>query len=446
MRLICLLILCISPLALAKKPTPAPLPSPLTPAIFSHQQALVLSTSSPFYRLDVPLSVYQFSQRADLGDVRVFNAAGELVPYALETRPAPQQNQLSQTAVRFFPYGNKASNEQRDISIQIRNDGQLSAQSHTFSKQQESSYIVDASQIKGQLESLILGWQEANYQGQIRLAASDNLQQWQALGNAEIIQLDYQGQTLSQPKVDLGSIHAKYLRISSDTPLTLKEVRLQSSIEQTMPAKRAWLAPVTAQLKQAGEYQFDLGIHAPMDRLELALPQLNTVVQATLASRATPSEPWQDVQNGMLYRLQGKTAEAHSPALAISPNQHRYWRLSVNQSSGGLGQGLPQLKAGWIPQQIAFVARGQAPFVLAFGQARVSSAAINSADLIIGKAVASATAGVLLNKTASAASATASAPSSARSYGLWAALVLAVGVLGAMAWKLLNASSPKNEG
>ncbi|MFC7421130.1 DUF3999 domain-containing protein [Iodobacter arcticus] len=437
MRLICLLILCISPLALAKKPTPVPLPSPLTPAVFSHQQALVLSTSSPFYRLDVPLSVYQFSQRADLGDLRVFNAAGELVPYALETRPAPQQNQLSQTAVRFFPYSSKASDERRDVSIQIRSDGQLSAQSHTFSKQQESSYIVDASQIKGQLESLILSWQESNYQGQIRLAASDNLQQWQALGNSEIIQLDYQGQTLSQPKVDLGSIRAKYLRISSDTPLTLKEVRLQSSIEQTMPAKRAWLAPVTAQLSQ-GEYLFDLGVHAPIDRLELALPQLNTVVQASLASRATPAEPWQNAQSGVLYRLQGKTAEARSPALSISPNNHRYWRLNVNQNSGGLGQGLPQLKAGWIPQQIAFVARGQAPFVLAFGQARVSSAAINSADLIIGKAVASATAGVLLNKTASAASATASAPSSARSYGLWAALVLAVGVLGGMAWKLIR--------
>ncbi|AMC34703.1 DUF3999 domain-containing protein [Janthinobacterium sp. B9-8] len=437
MRLICILILCISPLAWAKNPTPVPLPSPLTPAVFSHQQILLLSESSPFYRLDVPITVYQFSQRADLGDLRVFNAAGELVPYALETRAAPQQNQLSQTSLRFFPYDSKASIEQRDISIQIRSDGQLSAQSHTFSKQQESSYIVDASQIKGQLESLILGWQEANYQGQIRLAASDDLQQWQALGSTEIIQLDYQGQTLSQPKVELGGIRAKYLRISSDTPLTLKEVRLQSSIEQSAPAKRAWLAPVTAQLSQ-DEYLFDLGVHAPIDRLEIALPQLNTVVQASLASRATPAEPWQNAQSGVLYRLQGKTAEAHSPALSISPNNHRYWRLSVNQNSGGLGQGLPQLKAGWTPQQIAFVARGQAPFTLSFGNMRVNSAAINSADLIIGNAVASAVAGALQNKTTPLAPAIASEPSSARSYGLWAALVLAVGVLGGMAWKLIR--------
>ncbi len=435
MRLICILILCISPLLWAKKPTAAPLPSPLTPAVFSHQQALLLSETSPFYRLDVPVTVYQFSQRADLGDLRVFNAAGELVPYALETSAAPQQNQLSQTAVRFFPYGSKSSNEQRDVSIQIRSDGQLSAQSHTVSKQQELSYLVDASQIKGQLESLILSWQEANYQGQIRLSASDDLQQWQALGSTEIIRLDYQGQTLSQPKVELGGIRAKYLRITSDSPLTLKEVRLQSSIAQSAP--RAWLAPVTAQLSQ-GEYLFDLGVHAPIDRLELALPQLNTVVQASLASRATPTEPWQNEQSGVLYRLQGKTAEAHSPALSILPNNHRYWRLTVNQNSGGLGQGLPQLKAGWTPQQIAFVARGQAPFTLAFGHVGVGSAAIHSADLIIGNAVASAAAGALQNKTTASAAAIASTPSSARSYGLWAALVLAVGVLGGMAWKLIR--------
>jgi Protein of unknown function (DUF3999) len=421
MRLICLLILCISPWALAKKPTAMPLPSPLTPAVFSHQQALLLSESSPFYRLNLPVTVYQFSQRADLGDLRVFNSAGELVPYALETAAPPQANQLSQTTLRFFPYSSKTSDEQRDVSIQISSNGQLSAQSHSSSKQQENSYLIDASQIKGRLESLTLAWQETQFQGQIRLSASDDLQQWQVLGSTEIIQLNYQGQTLSQPKVDLGGIRAKYLRITSDSPLTLKEVRLQSSIAQSAP--RAWLAPVTAQLSQ-GEYLFDLGVHAPIDRLELALPQLNTVVQASLASRA--------------YRLQGKTAEAHSPALSIPPRNHRYWRLTVNQNSGGLGQGLPQLKAGWTPQQLAFVARGQAPFILAFGHAGVGSAAINSADLIISNAVASAAAGALQNKTTASAAAIASPPSSARSYGLWAALVLAVGVLGGMAWKLIR--------
>ncbi|AZN36580.1 DUF3999 domain-containing protein [Iodobacter ciconiae] len=440
MRLICLLILCVSPLIWAKKPTPAPLPSPLTPAIFSHQQALLLSESSPFYRLDVPVTVYQFSQRADLSDLRVFNGAGELVPYALETSAAAHQ--LSQTALRFFPYAEKTSNEQRDVSVQISSDGQLSAQSHTVSKQQQSSYIVDASQIKGQLESLTLAWQEGN--SQIRLAASDDLQQWQSLGSTEIIQLDYQGQTLSQPKVDLGSIRAKYLRITSDTPLTLKEVRLQSSIAHPSPTKRVWLTPVTTPLGK-GEYLFDLGVHAPVDRLELTLPQLNTVVQASLSSRAAPAEPWQNKQSGVLYRLQGKTAESRSPALIIPPNNHRYWRLSVNQNSGGLGEGLPQLKAGWTPQQIAFVARGQAPFTLAFGHARVNSAAINSADLIIGNTVASAVAGALLNKAAPPAPAIASEPSSARSYGLWTALVLAVGVLGAMAYKLTRTPSPSPE-
>ncbi|WP_293932635.1 DUF3999 domain-containing protein [Iodobacter sp.] len=427
MRRLLILLFCISPLTLAKKPTPTPLPATLTSNLFSHQQALIIKESAPFYRLDLPISVYQFTQDANLGDLRVFNAAGEVVPYAFITPTTTTQS--TQTALRFFPYA--TAEHERQISVHIHSDGQLSAQSSSSSSQ--SSYIVDASQIQGRFETLALNWQESNYQSQLKLAASDDLKSWQALGNTALVQLDYQGQTLKQAKIDLAGVKAKYLRLSPETPLTLTQALLQSSTQDTPITNRIWLTPVVATHPQQGEYLFDLGLHAPIDRLQLALPQLNTVAEVSLASRASPQDSWQNIQNMIVYRL----ASNESPSIETRPNNHRYWRLEVKQNGGGLGQGMPKLTAGWLPQQIAFAARGEAPFTLTFGNIQIQNAAMQATDLIIGKQIASATAGALLNKAA-AIRPIASTPSAAKTYALWAALVLAVTVLGTMAWKLLR--------
>ncbi|MGL4605682.1 MAG: DUF3999 domain-containing protein [Iodobacter sp.] len=419
----------------------APLPPVLTPAVFSHQQALILQDSAPYYRLSVPLSVYQYSQRADLGDLRVFNAAGEVVPHALENEQVLQTEMLSQNTLRFFPLPPQ-TNSDIHLSVQISPDGNLIALHRQSEK--SSAYILDASQIQGHFKSLILKWRETDYQSQVQLAGSDDLQHWQVHNSSELIQLNYQGQTLSQSQINLAGIRARYLRLISAAPLTLTDVKLQSSLQNSRPARRIWLTPVTAKAGGPGEYRFDLGIHAPADRLALTLPQINTVAQIQLQSRATQKDSWQSVSSALVYRLQSKTGEIHSPAIEMDRNDHRFWQLTVRQSGGGLGQGMPQLKTGWIPQQIAFVARGAPPFTLAFGNALVSNTAMNPVDLIVGNHIASATAGQLQNNNQGPPAA--STPATGRTYGLWAALALAVSVLGGMAWKLLRETKTPTEG
>jgi hypothetical protein len=45
--------------------------------------------------------------------------------------------------------------------------------------------------------------------------------------------------------------------------------------------------------------------------------------------------------------------------------------MRVEHSGGGLGKGRPQLRFGWVPEKLVFVARGNPPFTLAYGSARV---------------------------------------------------------------------------
>ncbi|EMD9443533.1 DUF3999 family protein, partial [Burkholderia cepacia] len=45
--------------------------------------SLDLDGTAAYYQLTVPQPVYAASRRDDLGDVRIFNGAGEPVPYSL---------------------------------------------------------------------------------------------------------------------------------------------------------------------------------------------------------------------------------------------------------------------------------------------------------------------------------------------------------------------------
>jgi len=52
---------------------------------------------------------------------------------------------------------------------------------------------------------------------------------------------------------------------------------------------------------KAGEFEFDLGAQLPLQRVRIELPQMNTLVQAVLFSRAKETDSWREVSHSTLY-------------------------------------------------------------------------------------------------------------------------------------------------
>jgi len=50
-----------------------------------------------------------------------------------------------------------------------------------------------------------------------------------------------------------------------------------------------------------------------------------------------------------------------------------FWRLEIDPSGGGLGSSAPELLLRYRPQELLFVARGGAPYTLAFGSTAVNA-------------------------------------------------------------------------
>lgn len=122
-----------------------------------------------------------------------------------------------------------------------------------------------------------------------------------------------------------------------------------------------------------GYYEFFLDGHFPVSSVQLLMPQRNTVVQATLSSRADDTASWQRRYQGLFYDLEREGHRLRSEPVALLSFSHRQWRLEVPPNGGGIGSGLPQLELEWHPQRLFFVARGEMPFTLAFGRQQTTA-------------------------------------------------------------------------
>ncbi|NKJ48680.1 hypothetical protein CIC12_18435 [Burkholderia sp. SG-MS1] len=418
---------------------------------FAQRFALQLEDGAAYYSVTLPATVYAASQRNDLGDVRVFNDAGEAVPYSLDTPREPARPAPALRAVSWFPVlpaapgGNGAP-----VGVAMAADGSLRATSAPPPRAQHDVDLIDTGRAprSGQIGALRVHLRDDNYQGRVSIESSDDLRHWQPAGDAQLLKVHYNGSLLSQDRIELDGAHARYLRLHwLDGVPYVESMDAEVHTGVAGPARRGdaqreWREGIVAHAGPgAGDYFFTTGGPYPVDRLRVSLPQPNTVVPAVVYSRAGLDAPWREVSRATLFRLHNGAVEQNNPSLELKPDTDRQWRVVVDTRSGALGSGSLTVAVGWQPATLSFAARGAAPFVLMVGSAAASSAAVARDELLAGAAstVASARLGDVPLPAAQGTRAGSSVLSDAhapRRYLSWVALALAVSSLGMIAWWL----------
>src|SRR5881397_861913 len=75
----------------------------LVPADFAYGITMQPQSDRAFCRVDLPAVVYEGITRSDVGDLRVFNAAGETVPYAFLPHVQASQQAKQSPNLPIFP-------------------------------------------------------------------------------------------------------------------------------------------------------------------------------------------------------------------------------------------------------------------------------------------------------------------------------------------------------
>jgi hypothetical protein len=432
------------------------------PGDFASQTPLKLSGEGPWYRIELPLTVQLNARQSGLGDVRVFDGAGQVQAYAVADSQPPHTQEPTPIAVKWFPLYNSADTPDPVPSIRVERTTngtvvQVQPQSDIEAGEEVlRGWLLDTSAIKAPLEQLIIDWstEREGFQ-RFTIEASDDLQHWQAWGEGQVARLSFADELVEQREVALPGRSARYLRLLWNAPQTapnLTSAQLISASTDSPAAPLTWSAPLEGSVEAPGEYVWQLPVGLPIERLKVDIAQPNSLAPGTLYGRMDAKANWQPVSSGLLYRLTQNGQDVIQDELLLSGRAVRQLKLEVDERGGGLGNKAPQLRVAVRAVQVVFLARGNGPFSLAIGSQTAKPANLPLTTLIPGysaQQMASlgraepVTAPVTLPAPIEPAPVVVAASIDWKRIGLWAVLVLGVIFLGWMALSTLRASPPK---
>jgi hypothetical protein len=357
----------------------------LTPTDFAYGQTVIAPEPATAYRVALPLELYRSSVRSDLGDVRVFNERGAVVPYSLQRPNLETLQSLPAVKLPLFPLTGEKSASPDAIRVTIESGHgavNVETQGAAQDRQAIAGYILDARATDRPIAALTLDWpvDAAEFAGRLRIETSDDLSAWSVVSSgAALANLGAGANRLIERRVEFAPAHAKYWRLTwadRSAPFALTGAEGEPAQDRVELVRATLMLSAQVDAKAPGEFAFDTAAQVPVDRVAIELPETNTIVQAEILSRAQPAHAWREVARRGFYRLTSANTEIASAWVPIATNTDRYWLVRIDRTGAGIGTGAPKLTLGWVPHELIFLARGSGPFQLAYGSISASSGGV----------------------------------------------------------------------
>lgn len=450
-------------------------PASDTPHDYAYTAALTSAARQGVLQLRLPQDVYLHARSQDLNDVRIFDAAGMPLPFALRNPAAERRTSHRSLPLKIFPLmANREQNGQVALDVRTGADGQLLSVQLRPDRPQGpndiprlTALILDlgeSAEKRAQIDALrfTLPASQQAYSAQVWLDISDDLQHWDSAGTAELNWLsNQQAQTLANDRLNFAPRQFRYARVTwrGGAPVLFAAI----SAEQLLQTEVAPYTDTLLLLPEAGKYPEDLMYTAPpavpVRKLGLQFNDASTVLPATIgvyrelpALQVGKSATWRfdPLASATFYRITQDGKERTSGDVEIAPQHAAQWVLRTP----GAPTVKPALRISWEPASLIFLASGKAPYTLAVGRDQATPAARDitqvapsfSAKELQMLEVATATPLQLQRDNAAQnerAAQEAGAAARQRILILWGFLLAGVAALAYMVWRLLKQQAAK---
>ena len=359
--------------------------APLTPMDFAKGYTLNAHGGHALHELTLPADVHRGVTRADLGDVRVFNRAGQIVPHAFRESP-PESTAPPRRVLPHFSVAAARGATRADLfmTVRTRPDGTIvdvrAIDRGRSGGVRGTVQVLDASQTKQPIKLLELAWAApaAGFYTSVDVEASDDLQYWRrVVHRAPVASLEQGGHRLEQRRVELGGVRAKYLRLRWADGAAPVLTGVSAELVPSVPLPRLdWQrVVVTADSGESGGLRFDVSGPLRVERVRIAPPEQNSIAQIELLSRADARQPWRSRGSVLVYRLAVDGRRLEQQEIVLTPSTDPQWLMRIANRESAFGINPPAVDIAWRPAQLVFVARGEGPYLLAYGSGRAAPAA-----------------------------------------------------------------------
>ncbi len=353
--------------------------------------ATLSDAKSSVRQVTLPINVYENMQRRDYGDIRVFSSDGQVVPHQLIY--PDNQTKTRNAELSYYPFSKLQAENPANIRVII--EQQLGRQNLDIHQQlnqklprqqQEFQYIIENHPPRNAFEStdvqkqtlckLELEWEQQKPSAILpfSLETSNNLQVWKSVGVAfNVSRLRYAESQLVHNLIDFSCTSKRYLRLTWLKPK--QKVHLTKVIglyHQSKEQKIQWKSIAKPDIGKAGNWLFESDLMVRLSHMEFVAPAQGLLYQGKLFSRNDSKSAWQLRKNITQYRLTIGDENVQSDAFTLQPTNDRYWKFEPENEALLNGNQLPNIRVGWKQEQLLFLAQGNPPFILAYGNANIT--------------------------------------------------------------------------
>lgn len=473
---------------------PGTAPAAADEPAFRQQAPITIEQASAFVRLPLPVSAYAASRQAGLADLRIVDARGARVPFALLGPRAQQAREVQAArAVDLYPLPALRPGEKdlaSPLEVQVvgeritvrRLERRGAGVAAGGAARVSPGWLFDLGDPGGRPPDepppalLRLSWSgPAEFTAAFDLDVSDDLKLWRRAGGGQLLALTSAAGSLAQREVKLPAGPStgpstsrrgpRFVRLRwadpANAPLlsAAEQVRTTRSSMPLDPPTPLTVPPTpqppgasaalggSAGSKAApaeGALHYDLGAVLPLVEIDLPLPAGHRVAPVRVQGRARIEDPWRDLAQTVFYRIERGDSVDRPPPLALFAAV-RYLRLVPDARSGALPAATPLAVQAQL-LSVVFAPQGQAPFVLLAGSADATPGALPIATLVpaleserprLGRAMLGPWSE---NEAVVRAEAWRQRIAAWRPGLLWAVLLLGVGSLGWVVWRLARAA------
>ncbi len=361
----------------------APTADPSKPEAFARQTSLQPAPGGRLQRVSLPAAMLAAVRRPDLGDIRVFDARGKVVPLALLETSRPRGPRRSVDLPVYPVIGSGDDLRNADLSVRIEGNGVTRAvvvdQSSASADQDlpPAAALLDTRGVREPIDAISLRADlPAGRPITLTLLTSTNLKDWEPLAQKVLFRPVNRAAPLGGAEVMLNGarLRDRFVGISwgGADGVTLKGA---SAVIATVAAPERTGIP-TQPLTLADPHQalFDVPPMGLLAAIRVTPLRADGVVPVRLFGRSVGKDRWTLLAAGTLQPDRGKST------LELVGAPMTSYRLEADRRTAGFSAA-PRLELLFEPVDLLVALSGTAPYRLAVGQAKAAPNYLSLAEI-----------------------------------------------------------------